>query len=187
MDNIYLIDSGLVSVMAKADKNRWVEVWMVGSKSLVGLPALFTDGHSANRRVVQIGGVAWCFSSRGFRHALESSKQLRAVALEHLGFLLLQASQIGACNAQHSAMERVMRWLLLASHALGEPRMSVSHDVLARAIGLRRATVSDCLKQAESCGAIKTRRRMIEIADANALQSLSCDCFRIMTRRRQHP
>lgn len=186
MENVYLIETGLVSVMAKADKNRWVESWMVGSKSFVGLPALFTDGHSANRRVVQIGGAALCFSSRGFRHALESSKHLRSAAIEDLVFLLLQASQIGACNAQHSAMERVTRWLLLASQALGVPSVSVSHDALARAIGLRRATVSDCLNQAEGLGAVKTRRRLIEIADASALQSLSCDCFRIMMRRRQH-
>ena len=185
MENVYIIEAGLVSVMAKADKNQWVEAWMVGSEGLVGLPALLTDGHSANRRVVQIGGTALRFSSRAFQDALDSSKRLRSMGLQCLGFLLLQASQIGACNAQHTAMERVTRWLLLASHAICERRISVSHDVLARAIGLRRATVSDCLKQLETHGAVKTSRRLIEIADARAVQSFSCDCYNIITRRRQ--
>ena len=185
MEHVYFVESGLVSVMAKADKNHWVEAWAVGPEGLLGLPALLTEGYSANRRVVQIGGTALCFSSPGFRHALGSIMHLRAIGLEHLGFLLLQASQIGACNARHSAMERVTRWLLLTCHQLRERRISISHDVLARAIGLRRATVSDCLKQLEACGAVRTGRRLIEVADTNVLQSRSCDCFNIMTRRRR--
>lgn len=184
MEHVYFIESGLVSVMAKADKNRWVEAWMVGSGRLVGLPPLLAGGHSANRQVVQIGGAALCMPSREFQRLLDGSRHLRAITLEHLAYLLLQASQIAACNAQHSAIERVARWLLLAWQELREKRISVSHDALARALGLRRATVSDSLKQLETWGAIKTDRRLIEITDANILHARSCDCYRIITRGR---
>lgn len=182
MDHVYFVEAGLVSAMAKADKNRWVEAWMIGSGGLAGLPPLLADGRSANRIVAEIGGTALCVPSRDFRRLLEVSRHARAIALENLAYLLLQASQIAACNAQHSAVERVTRWLLLASHELGGRRLPVSHDCVARAIGLRRATVSDCLKQLEAAGAIATDRRLIEIKDAIALQSHACECYRIIAR-----
>lgn len=185
MENVYLIETGLVSVMAKAGRNRWVEAWMVGPGGFVGLPAMLTDGRAAYRRVVQVGGTAVCIPVEGFRRLLHSSRQLRALALEHFASRLLQASQTGVCNAQHSAVERIARWLLLASDELHESRIAVSHEMLARAIGLRRATVSDCLKQLDARGALTTHRRLIEITDGNALQSCSCDCYRIMSRGRQ--
>jgi hypothetical protein len=37
----------------------------------------------------------------------------------------------------------------------------------------------------EARGAIRTRRRLIEITDTAALESLSCDCYRAIRRERQ--
>jgi CRP-like cAMP-binding protein len=186
MDSLYIVETGLVSVMAQAEKRRWVEVWMAGPGDWVGLPPLLGDGYSIHRSIVQVRGTARRLPATEFRSLLDESMGMRAIALQHLRLLLLHAAQTGACNAQHSAMERVSRWLLLASHKLGELRLAISHESLARAIGLRRATVSDCLKQLEARHAVKARRRLIEI-DPIAVQSCSCGCYRVIARSRQRP
>ena len=82
MENVFLIETGLISVMAKVDKHRWVEAWSVGANGLLGLPCVLTDGHSANRRIVQVGGTALSIPRAGFRHLLDNSNRLRTVAHE---------------------------------------------------------------------------------------------------------
>lgn len=184
MEHVYFVETGLVSIMAKANKQRWVEGWMVGAEGLVGLSALAAGGRPPHRCVVQIGGTALRIPTDSARSQFESSAGWRALALEQLGFQLLQASQIGACNAQHSALQRVARWLLLAADERRGRSLPLSQDMVARAVGLRRATVSDCLQLLETRGAIKTTRRLIEIANAEAMRSCSCDCYRIIARGR---
>jgi CRP-like cAMP-binding protein len=186
MESLYIVETGLVSVMAQAERRRWVEVWMAGPGDWVGLPPLLGDGYSIHRSIVQVRGTALRLPATEFRALLDESMGVRALALEHLRLLLLHAAQTGACNAQHSAIERITRWLLLASHKLGELRLPISHESLARAIGLRRATVSDCVKQLEARHAVKSRRRLIEI-DPVALQSCSCACYRAIIRSGHRP
>jgi hypothetical protein len=56
--------------------------------------------------------------------------------------------------------------------------------MLGRLIGVRRATITDCLNDFEACAAVRTGRRLIEITDARLLESLSCDCYRIIKHER---
>jgi hypothetical protein len=52
-------------------------------------------------------------------------------------------------------------------------------------MGVRRATISECLGEMEARGAVRTGRRLIEITDAAALETLSCGCYRVVRRERQ--
>jgi Mn-dependent DtxR family transcriptional regulator len=54
--------------------------------------------------------------------------------------------------------------------------------LLARLLGVRRASVSECLAALEAAGAIRNTRSLVEIADSEALQAIACDCHRIVRR-----
>ena len=184
MEHIYFVECGLVSVMAKTSHREWVEVWLIGSDGMTGIPIVLGDTHPAHRRVVQIGGSALRISTQVFRHLLQVSEPLRGIVLNYVDVVLLQTSQSGACNAQHTVKQRLARWLLLARDVLGSSRMPVPHEMLGRLIGVRRATITDCLNEFEACAAVRTARRLIEITDAQLLESLSCDCYHIIKHER---
>ena len=149
MENVYIIEAGLVSVMAKADKNQWVEAWMVGSEGLVGLPALLTDGHSSNRRVVQIGGTASRFSSRAFQDALDSSKRLRSMGLQCLGFR--SCASIPDRRVQRPAHGDGARYALAAACLAGDLRTAY--------IGVpRRSCSCDRIETSDRFGLLETTR-----------------------------
>lgn len=184
MEHVYFIESGLISVMAKIGERHWVEVWLVGSDGTTAIPVTLGDDTSPHRRVVQIAGTALRIATPDFRGLLQSNKALREIVLKSIRLALLQTSQSGACNAQHSVMQRLARWLLLARDALGSGRVPLPQQMLSRLIGVRRATISDCLQDMEGRKLIRSSRCLVEIADTEALEAIACDCYRILKKER---
>lgn len=185
MEHVYFIESGLISVMAKIGDHHWVEVWLVGSDGTTAIPVTLGDDYSPHRRVVQIAGTALRIATPAFRRLLQSNKSLRDIVLKSIHLALLQTSQSGACNAQHSVMQRLARWLLVARDALGCGRVPLPQQMLSRLIGVRRATISDCLKEMERRKLIRSSRCLVEIADGNALEAVACDCYRMLKKEHQ--
>jgi CRP-like cAMP-binding protein len=185
LEHVYFIERGLISVMAKVSDRDWVEAWLVGSEGTTGVPVMLGDAQPPLRRVVQIGGTALRMPVAAFRSLLERSEPFRHMLLRYTQVVLLQSSQCGVCNAQHSMRQRLARWLLLARDGLQAVRIAVPHQALARLMGVRRATISECLKDIEARGAIRTGRRLIEVAEPDTLERCACDCYRIIRRERQ--
>jgi CRP-like cAMP-binding protein len=184
MEHVYFIESGLISVMAKIGDRHWVEVWLVGSDGTTAIPVTLGDDTSPHRRVVQIGGTALRIATPDFRRILQTNTALRETVLKSIRLALLQTSQSGACNAQHTVMQRLARWLLVARDALGSGRVPLPQQMLSRLIGVRRATISDCLAEMERRELIRSSRCLVEIADAAALETIACDCYRILKKER---
>ncbi len=183
MQHVYFIDQGLVSVAGRISRDKFVEVWLIGSEGFVGLPiVLGDDDDPPHRRVVQVGGSAWRATSRDFREALHEIRSLPVLLNRYGQVVLLQTSQSGACNAHHALRQRLSRWLLLARDALASDEVALTHDLLARLMGVRRASVSECLAAFEREGVLRQRRGVIQIVDAAKLERMCCDCFRIIMR-----
>lgn len=181
MDYVYFPESGLVSVGAKVGREKFVEVWLIGSEGLVGLPVLLGSGaEPLHRRTVQVGGHALRISVREFREAVIELPALRSVLHAYLGVVLVQTSQSGACNSTHNLKHRLARWLLLARSSLNADDIPLTHSVLAQLLGVRRASVTECLEGLESKGLIKTKRGLISISRSSDLAEICCDCFRLI-------
>lgn len=182
MSHVYFLEHGLVSVSAKVASDRFVEVWFVGAEGLVGAPLMLTDDQlPPYRRVVQVDGSAWRVSIPDFKRLLANELPvLRKVLMRYLYVVLLQTSQSGACNSIHSIEQRTARWLLLVRNALGSDVVPLTHEVLSRVLGVRRASVTECLDRLQKAGCTKAARGGIVISNARALQTKSCGCFRII-------
>ncbi|WGR91376.1 Crp/Fnr family transcriptional regulator [Bradyrhizobium sp. ISRA443] len=188
MEHVYFVESGLVSVAAKVGREKFVEVWLIGSEGLVGAPVvLAARGVPLHRRTVQLTGDAWRIRTAEFCELLESLPHLRSVVERYLAVVLAQTSQSGACNSYHSLKQRLARWLLIAQNATGEDEIPLTHGVLAELLGVRRASVTECLEVFQRDGTVITRRGSVKIQDATELSKLSCDCFKLIEREyRRH-
>src|SRR3954470_1879850 len=116
---------------------------------MTGVPVVLGgDFAPPHRRIVQVGGSALRIASRDLQRLMGESGVLRKVLFRYAQVILLQASQIGACNAHHSLQERLARWLLIARASLGEDELPLTHRVLSRLLGVRRAralpSASEC-------------------------------------------
>jgi CRP-like cAMP-binding protein len=178
MEYVYFVEKGLVSVAARVGRDKFVEVWLIGSEGLVGAPiVLAANAAPLHRRTVQVAGAALRIRTRDFCRALESLPHLRSVVERYLAVVLVQTSQSGACNAYHGLKHRLARWLLVARDALSEDEIPLTHGVLAELLGVRRASVTECLEVLQNEGTISTRRSLVKVENHAGLSSLCCDCF----------
>jgi hypothetical protein len=97
-------------------------------------------------------------------------------------FVLCESTQQGVCNAHHSMLQRTARWILDASAALESDRLPITHTLLARLLGVRRASITDCVGALQADGLIKSARNLIHVTDPNGLRSTSCECHRFIQR-----
>lgn len=188
MEHVYFVESGLVSVAARVGRDKFVEVWLIGSEGLVGAPVLLAAKTvPLHRRTVQVRGEALRIRTRDFSKVLEELPRLRSVVERYLAAVLVQTSQSGACNSYHGLKQRLARWLLVARNALGADEMPLTHVMLAELLGIRRASVTECLEVFQKEGTISTKRGWVTVEDAVGLSKLSCECFRLIEREyRRH-
>jgi CRP-like cAMP-binding protein len=178
MEYVYFVENGLISVSARVERERFVQVWLIGSEGLVGAPAVLAGGATPlHRRTVQVGGEAFRIRTAEFCEAASRLPGLRTVVNRYLLMVLTQTSQAGACNAFHSLGQRLARWLLVARDALRSGDLPLTHSILAELLGVRRASVSDCLADMQREGIVTTRRGHIRIEAPAELSAKSCDCY----------
>ncbi|MEA2719885.1 MAG: hypothetical protein QOJ39_1749, partial [Candidatus Eremiobacteraeota bacterium] len=81
------------------------------------------------------------------------------------------------CNLRHTIVQRLARWLLVASDRLDRKEFPVTHDFLATTLGTRRAGVSVAAATLQTHGAIEYQRGSVTIADLAVLADKSCECY----------
>ena len=187
IDRLYFIEEGLVSVLASTGERSPVEVWLIGREGMVGSPALLGTKTSPLNYFVQIGGGAMKIDVEDLTRAMAEMPQLRAVLHNHLHAALMQSTQSAACSLRHSLLQRLARWLLMAQDRTQLDEIPITHDLLARSLGVRRATVSETFKPLERSGIFGKGRGLIRILDRAGLEQIACRCYRIMRRERVKP
>ncbi len=187
IEHLYFIEDGLVSVLANTGEQAAVEVGLIGREGVAGSAALLGAKTSPLRYFVQIGGSAYRVGIDDLHRAMAEMPQLRAVLHGHLHAAMMQSSQSAACSLRHSFLQRLARWLLTAQDRTGRDEIPITQDLLARSLGVRRATVSDAFKPLQRRGIFATERGLIRIVDRARLEEIACRCYRIMRPGRDRP
>jgi CRP-like cAMP-binding protein len=178
--DLVFIESGIVSVLASTGRQDTAQAWMTGREGVIGVAAILGQPSSPHRRIVEVDGDALSLPLVHLPAVLERVPALRAVLMRYVHTLLVQSSQLGACNAHHNVAQRVARWLLMAQDRLGVPEIEVTHAILARALGARRPTVSQAVEIVCRTGAVVQKRGRIEVVDRPVLERASCSCYRLL-------
>jgi Crp-like helix-turn-helix protein len=91
-----------------------------------------------------------------------------------------QVAQTAACNGAHTVDQRCARWLLLARHRIGSDDLPLTQEFLSMMLALRRAGVTMAAGALQQAGLIRYRHGHITVLDANGLEEVSCECFRLI-------
>jgi CRP-like cAMP-binding protein len=180
LEHVYFVEEGLISVLAQIDQRRVVEVWLIGREGVMGVPLVLGGSASPHRRIVALGGTAYRMSASAVQAAMQRFPSFAALLLRYVQSVLVQTSQAGACNTVHRLEQRLARWLLTAADRCGGEVLPITHDILARMLGVRRASVSECFGTLERSGILKKRRGFVQIIDRSVLEERTCRCYRIM-------
>ena len=97
---------------------------------------------SYSETMCQTGGGAFRIPTGAFKIVVDQSPHLRDLLLRYVHVFHVQVAQTAACNAHHELGQRLARWLLAAHDRSGVPQLSLTQDLIAVMLGVRRSTVS---------------------------------------------
>jgi CRP-like cAMP-binding protein len=102
----------------------------------------------------------------------KANPQFEEGALSFVRGFCKQLAENCAANALLGVESRLARWLLSASERLG-PQLIITHDLIASAIGTRRAGVTVAIHILEGTKAIKSTRAHLSVLDREQLMELA--------------
>jgi CRP-like cAMP-binding protein len=177
IDYVYFPDNAVISLVTQMLDGKIVEVGLVGNDGMAGLTALMGDETSPDRAMVQVPNGATRAPLRVIKEEFMRGGLLQKLLLAYARTLMRQVSQTAACNASHTAEERLSRWLLMCADRVEGDELKLTQEFIAEMLGTRRSTVSLAAMVLQNDGLIKYNRGHIKIMDRPGLEEFTCECY----------
>jgi CRP-like cAMP-binding protein len=176
-ERVYFPRDAVVSMLVLMEDGKTVESAALGNEGIVGLELFLGDGRAQDVVIVQVGGEALCMSASRFRASVEGTPGLQMLLQRFSLALINQIVRTVGCNRAHSISERCARWLLMCRDRVGRDEFPLTHDFLARTLGVRRASVSEVAESLQRAGLIRYRQGRIYILDGAGLEDAACEDY----------
>ena len=166
-------DSGVISIVAHGGSGRSIEIAPVGMEGMTGLPVITGTASWPNEAYVSMAGSGRAIEASALRTAMAASPSMRARFVRYAQAFIVLSVHTAAANASSTIEDRVARWLMMASDRMRQEDLLVTQDVLARALGVRRPSVTVALHRMEAERLIRTHRGHIVIRDRESVERAS--------------
>jgi len=183
MDAAYFIETGMVSYLASLEGGEAIEVGIIGSEGMVGLPLAFGIDRTPTAALIQLEGTALRVTAAALRQAFSESEVLRNRMMHFMQALHAQVAQTAACNSRHLLEERLARWLLMAHDRAGGDRFPMTHDFMGMMLGVRRSGVTVAAGILKKAGVIDYGNGEMAVLDRQGLEAASCECYGVVQRQ----
>jgi hypothetical protein len=128
-------------------------------------------------------GAALVMGADTFRAHLDRSVALRDLVASYGRTVLRAIAQAGACNGIHSVEERLCLGLLVACDRIRMEEVPLTQDSFARALAVRRPTVSLVMNSLQKAGLIECGRGRTRVLGRSGLEAISCECYATLRNR----
>jgi CRP-like cAMP-binding protein len=172
--------SGLYSLLAPTANSDTVEVGTIGREGLIGIAVHLGADTAYTTAISQVPGEAIRIDAEAYRSEVTRCETVTSVVARYVHALYVQTVQWVACNRLHSLEERFARWLLSSADILGSESIPLTHDFLAKMLGVRRPSVTLAAGALQRAGLIDSSRGMLRIVNREGLEGISCDCYRLV-------
>jgi CRP-like cAMP-binding protein len=180
--HIYFPIDAIVSLLYVLKDGASAEIAVVGNDGAIGI-ALFMGGVSTtNRAIVQNAGTAYRMTLQGINQEIALHGEMMQILLRYTQALITQMAQTAVCNRHHSVDQQLCRWLLLSLDRLASNKLTMTQELIANMLGVRREGVTEAAGKLQKLGVIEYRRGMITVLDRPRLESMSCECYAVVKK-----
>jgi CRP-like cAMP-binding protein len=180
IEHIYFPERAVIAICSRMKDGRVVEAGMVGNEGAMGIQALFGVAAASHQFDTVIAGNARRIKARVLKAELKRGGMLEDLLLRYTQAHLIQATQIGACNCLHTAIERVCRWLLMVHDRAMSDELSLTHEAISRVLRVRRTGVTEVVGILQKKKLIRSQYGQILILNRQGLERAACECYQII-------
>jgi CRP-like cAMP-binding protein len=178
--HVFFPVTAIVSLLYVMENGSSAEIAIVGNEGIVGI-ALFMGGETMpNRAVVQSAGLAYRLKGQLLKEEFNRAGVLQHLLLRYTLALLTQMAQTAVCNRHHSVDQQLCRWLLLSLDRLPVNELSMTQELIANMLGVRREGVTEAAGKLQSAGLIHYSRGRIVVLDRPGLEARVCECYGVV-------
>jgi hypothetical protein len=76
--------------------------------------------------------------------------------------------------------QQLCRWLLMSLDRLPSNKLTMTQELIANMLGVRREGVTESAGKLQSEGIIQYSRGLITVLDRPMLESICCECYRVV-------
>ncbi|WP_420935555.1 Crp/Fnr family transcriptional regulator [Alteromonas sp. A081] len=180
LDSVYFPTNSIVSLLYVTENGSSAEISVVGNEGIVGIAVFMGGGSTPNRAVVQSAGLAYSLPASVLRKEFNSVSEIRLILLRYTQTLIAQMAQTAVCNRHHSIDQQLCRWLLLSIDRLKSNKLTMTQELIANMLGVRREGVTEAAGKLQQVGVINYKRGHIEVLDREKLEDLCCECYAVV-------
>ncbi len=180
--HVYFPTDAIVSLLYVMEDGASAEISVVGNEGLIGV-AVFMGGESTpSRAIVQSAGHAYRLPGQKLKDEFNRHGEMLQLMLRYTQALITQMAQTAVCNRHHSIDQQICRWLLLSLDRLPSNQLSMTQELIANMLGVRREGVTEAAGKLQKLGVIKYSRGHITVLDRPQLEALCCECYAVVKR-----
>ncbi len=182
LTHVYFPTDCIVSLLYVLTDGSSTEISVVGNDGVIGI-ALFMGGETTpSRALVQSGGHAYELHGQLLKNEFHRDGSMQLLLLRYTQALITQMAQTAVCNRHHSVDQQLCRWLLLSLDRLSGNRLTMTQELIANMLGVRREGVTEAAGKLQKLGVIKYQRGQITVMDRPRLEQLCCECYAMVRK-----
>ncbi|MBI3067964.1 MAG: Crp/Fnr family transcriptional regulator [Betaproteobacteria bacterium] len=182
LHHVYFPTTSIVSLLYVMEDGASAEIAVVGNEGILGI-ALFMGGETTpSRAVVQSAGYGYRLKAQLLKREFNRAGPVLHLLLRYTQALITQMAQTAVCNRHHSVEQQLCRWLLLSLDRLHSNKLTMTQELIANMLGVRREGVTEAAGKLQQAGSIRYSRGRIEVLDRRALEAQVCECYAVVKR-----
>ena len=182
MRHVYFPTDSIVSLLYVMENGASAEISVVGNEGLIGV-SLFMGGESTpSRAIVQSAGTAYRLLAQRLKDEFNRHGMMLQLMLRYTQSLITQMAQTAVCNRHHTVDQQLCRWLLLSMDRLPDNKLTMTQELIANMLGVRREGVTEAAGKLQKLGVIEYSRGHITVLNRPKLEKLSCECYAVVKK-----
>jgi CRP-like cAMP-binding protein len=177
---VYFPTTSIISMLYVMEDGASAEIAIVGNEGMLGV-SLFMGGETTpSRAVVQSAGYGFRLKAQLLKNEFGRFGPMMQLMLRYTQALITQMSQTAVCNRHHSVDQQLCRWLLLSLDRLASNEISMTQELIANMLGVRREGVTEAAGKLQKAGLIRYLRGRITVIDRPGVEGRCCECYKVV-------
>jgi CRP-like cAMP-binding protein len=182
LQHVYFPTDAIVSLHYVMENGSSAEIAGVGNEGVLGV-SLFMGGNTTpSLATVQTGGYGYRLKANLMMEEFNRAGPMMRLMLRYTQALITQMSQTAVCNRHHTVEQQLCRWLLLTLDRLPTSELTMTQELIASMLGVRREGITEAAGNLQREGLISYRRGHITVLDRVGLQRHSCECYEVVKK-----
>lgn len=178
----YFPVDAIVSMLYVTEDGKSAEISMVGNEGVVGVTLLMGGENTPSRTIVHSAGSAYRLAAQLLKKEFDRQEEMQILILRHTHARMSQMSLTAACNRHHTINQRLCRWLLLTLDRLPDNHLTMTQELIADMLGVRREGVTEAAGILQKEQVIEYHRGHITVLDRAKLEQMCCECYEVVKK-----